>query len=284
MFQLFSRGYPLDIRPGNSFCNAGMRSLESIGGSGHLQVVEIDVRGAAFPVGFYDEEEGTGEIVAPKQSNWPVLYLCWDLQREWAREKVQGKNSELVKWAADFGEDISPIVDELLAGHFALSQSYQLFAPGTPMDRFHQILVAGGDPAALTALTQEIQWYNAPLGYLLKKRKMNNALWKLFLYRNLRWDMGNSLLTLEFPKFAPQLMADDSFRDDPLFPMLERALEEDYWEGARGYFEAGQAWEERGDRDRAWICYHNTIWLERCESERFHEDAYNRIQAINAGK
>ena len=152
------------------------------------------------------------------------------------------------------------------------------------MDRFHQMVIAGGDPAALTALTKEVPWYNAPLAHLHKKRQMNNELWKLFLYRNLRWDLGNSLLTLEFPKFAPQLTADESFRDDPLFPMLERALEDDYWKGGRGYFEAGQAWEERGDLDRAWTCYHNAIWLERCESERFHQDAYERIQSINTGK
>jgi hypothetical protein len=182
-----------------------------------------------------------------------------------------------------FGFSLLPtLLPALLNGRLPLHEAYAAVDAGSPLAEFLRLVAAEADREAFGALLDAHPWYGAPMRHLIAHQQMDAGRWAAFLYRNLRWDLGDSRLIYAFPKAAASLLVDPSFRDDPLVPLLRRIAQDPdgYWRGAEGYFEAGQAWEEAGDRDRAWACYHNAIWLERGETEEFHAEAWERLQGL----
>lgn len=274
-----SHDYGLYTGPGNDFANINVESIAAIGGTGHDHIVSSD-RGGVTVVGVYKEEEGTGETLTVGTHGWELIYLARQARRSWSRSSLAGLGPEIVSYARDEHQvELGDVMDQLLAGQLPISEMHRRVAPGTIVHRFHQLEESAPDAAAALALHDEAPWYGAPLRLALEGGA-KEAL-RRFVYQDLRWDLGSSLLIDRwFPEAAEALLADPDFADDPLRPMLQRvASGVNYWEGARGYFEAAQVWAERKDR-RALACLHNALWLERMETEEYHHRAWAMLQSL----
>jgi|GEM_PF-5543686 len=275
-----NHSHSLQLAEESCFCTVGMTQVAAVGHSGHHYIVNPEGRG---PLRFvdYDDEEGTGEVFA-LDARWPVFFLFHQSGDSHTRKSLQGQDSVLLAEAAALGVDLAPLLPALLSGRLPLHEAYAAVDAGSPLAEFLRLVAAEADREAFGALLDAHPWYGAPMRHLIAHQQMDAGRWAAFLYRNLRWDLGDSRLIYAFPKAAASLLVDPSFRDDPLVPLLRRIAQDPdgYWRGAEGYFEAGQAWEEAGERDRAWACYHNAIWLERGETEEFHAEAWERLQGL----
>jgi hypothetical protein len=98
------------------------------------------------------------------------------------------------------------------------------------------------------------------------------------LHKNLRFDLGPDARGL-VAAVGQRLAHPEG--DSPFAPMIARIkVGRGAFQGARGFFEAGNVFEERGELPRALVCYENAIFLERIERERLHRRALLRIGAV----
>ncbi|MCP5501696.1 MAG: WGR domain-containing protein [Leptospiraceae bacterium] len=272
----------------SDFCVTSGYWLCSISNTGHDHIGIMPVLNRPvnqWPVGYLDQNEGTLSTFASSVKTWLPGYLIAESQKGWHfQENFEENRDEIIKILKPFLAKRSREFVDLLIANSSTSKLYEIVEPGSFLHEYHILLEK--EKFSLNEWKKYLKKYpffNEPLLHILNLDKADKVIYEKLLNCILRHDLGSysfKLLKMNAKKMCTLF----SENETPLYPLLLnfKNNKKKYIPMADAFFEAGKYYQKLKQYWKAYCCFDNSIWAERCETEEFREDAY--IEQIKVAK